>query len=1011
MIRGCFVGVDRFMHPAINDLNGAVRDAQGMWALFTDSLPGASFSLLIDAEATAARVSTELKELFIEAAYEDTVIFFFAGHGTPSHRLVLHDTTPENLGLTSIAMDEVALWFKECKAKVVTCFLDCCFSGQAPARVMSEGPIPRSSESLQNGFTGTGRYLFTASADDESAWEDPKTRQGLFTKALLDALQKAEVNADLGSVLAIVMDEVRATCAMLGVRQTPHVVGAVAGGLGLPQLRPGIEFERVFPELAGATATREFDSLRQFGIPDIVTDSWTQLMPGGLNELQLSAINEKGTLEGNSLLVVAPTSAGKTLIGEIVAAKAIADGKRAVFLLPYKALANEKFDQFTALYSEALGMRVVRCTGDYSDQSAQILKGKYDIGLFTYEMFLQLALSNPAVLNQLGLVVLDEAHFIVDPMRGISVELLLTLLISARDRGIEPQVICLSAVVGGVNQFDKWLDCASLVTTARPVELTEGVIDRSGTYQYLSPEGVVGTEQLIPPVRQRKEKASAQDLIVPLVSKLVAAGEQVIVFRNQRGPAQGCSVYLARELGLAPATEALDLLPSEDLSAASQTLREALRGGTAFHTSNLTREERAIVERAYRNPRGGVRVLAATTTVAAGINTPASTVILAEQEFLGEDGRAFTVAEYKNMAGRAGRLGFQEKGKAIIYAETPHERQRLFQRYVQGQLEELRSSFREAALETWVMRLLSQVGSVPRTAVPTMLANTYGGFLESTKDPSWRDRATFRIATILDRMLSLGLLDSDGDQISLSLIGRACGRSGFSFESTLRLVELIRTLSPAEQTIEQVMVLIQSLPEFATYTPVMKRGHAEAVRVNQASARFGSQAVSRLQRNAHDSVVYWARCKRAAILGDWIDGVALASIEQKYSPNPFQGTVNAGDIRSIADTTRLFLRPAAEVASLIHVDGQWDPEVTDDVLRRLEVGLPAIALDLTRLVPLLDRGTYLRLWQAGLVSEPTLRSVGQEQLRNLVGKQIAKRIVDRLAMSKLKKAGPEATVD
>jgi replicative superfamily II helicase len=63
-------------------------------------------------------------------------------------------------------------------------------------------------------------------------------------------------------------------------------------------------------------------------------------------------------------------------------------------------------------------------------------------------------------------------------------------------------------------------------------------------------------------------------------------------------------------------------------------------------------------------------VLAATTTVAAGINTPASTVILAENEFVGEEGRPFTVAEYKNMAGRAGRLGFNEKGKSMIYAEA-----------------------------------------------------------------------------------------------------------------------------------------------------------------------------------------------------------------------------------------------------------------------------------------------------------------------------------------------------
>src|SRR6202034_3030726 len=89
-------------------------------------------------------------------------------------------------------------------------------------------------------------------------------------------------------------------------------------------------------------------------------------------------------------------------------------------------------------------------------------------------------------------------------------------------------------------------------------------------------------------------------------------------------------------------------------------------GGTAFHNTNLLRAEREAVEKGYRSRDGGIYALAATTTLAAGINTPASTVILAENEFVGEDGRPFTVAEYKNMAGRAGRVGYNEIGKAII---------------------------------------------------------------------------------------------------------------------------------------------------------------------------------------------------------------------------------------------------------------------------------------------------------------------------------------------------------
>ena len=354
---------------------------------------------------------------------------------------------------------------------------------------------------------------------------------------------------------------------------------------------------------------------------------------------------------------------------------------------------------------------MIRCTGDYGDQVAAFIQGKFELAILTYEMFLGVALDKPALLNNVGLVVVDEAHFITDLTRGMTVELLLTYLLSIRERGIAPQLIALSAVIGGVNDFDAWLDCKLLMSEHRPVPLIEGVMDRTGVFQFVDVDGQTRIEQFLPQqaIVQRREKPSGQDVIVPLVKQLVGGGEKVIIFRNQRGKAQGCAKYLADALGLPAAADVIDQLPMRDGSNASIQLRECLSGGTAFHTSNLAREEREIVERAYRRSDDAVRVLGATTTVAAGINTPADTVIVAEQEFKGEDGRPFTVAEYKNMAGRAGRLGMRERGRSIIYAVTTLQRQQLFARYVKGTLEPLRSSFDPRDLDTWLIRLLAQV--------------------------------------------------------------------------------------------------------------------------------------------------------------------------------------------------------------------------------------------------------------------------------------------------------------
>jgi len=204
------------------------------------------------------------------------------------------------------------------------------------------------------------------------------------------------------------------------------------------------------------------------------------------------------------------------------------------------------------------------------------------------------------------------------------------------------------------------------------VPLIEGVLDRSGVMQLCDTSGSIQRMQLLPShtIQMRKDKPSAQDVIVPLVRMLVQQGEKVIVFRNQRGTAEGCAAYLSRELGLPPAEEVTLALLEHDLSTTSATLRMCLHGGTAFHDTNLTREERTVVEQTFRDPDSHVRVLSATSTMAAGINTPASTVILAEQEFVGEDGRPFTIAEYKNMAGRAGRLGFNEAARQLLWQTT-----------------------------------------------------------------------------------------------------------------------------------------------------------------------------------------------------------------------------------------------------------------------------------------------------------------------------------------------------
>ncbi|MBK3333443.1 DEAD/DEAH box helicase [Burkholderia pseudomallei] len=992
--KAVFVGINRQLDPTIEELTGAMRDALALWALFTDTLRDLSAILLIDQQATKDAVSQAILQTLENAADDDVVIISFAGHGTPDGCLAFYDTLRTDLAATTLPMAVLADAFKATKARAVLFILDSCFSGHAPARVLEIEARPRNAFALET-VSGDGRVLLAACTAIQSAWEQPGTGHGLLTGALIEAMTGAtSEHVSFPAVADEIIQLARVEGERIGVTQTPVFLGHIEGGLVFPRLVRGANYQAAFPATDVVQIDGAFTDLLPHGFPDSIVEQWSVRFPDGLNALQLRAVNEFGVLAGRSLLVVAPTSSGKTMIGELAAVQSVLSGKKAAFLLPYRAIVAEKFEEFSARYGE-VGLRIVRCSGDATDSVGAVMSGRYDIAFFTYEMFLNLALGGPHLLSRLGLVVVDEGQFITDPRRGITVELILAMLMRAKARGIAPQLVLLSAVIGQLNGFDRWLDIPVLLSRERPVPLIEGVLDRQGMFQFADVDGTTKTEALLPrhAIVQRRERPSSQDVIVPLTQQLVANGEKLIVFRNVRGKAQGCARYLAAALGKGPATEALQALPEQGLTAASRDLRTCLQGGTAFHNTNLLRAEREAVERGFRNAGGGIHVLASTTTLAAGINTPASTVILAENEFLGEDGRPFTIAEYKNMAGRAGRLGFNEIGKAIILADTPIERAQLFRRYVLGVPEDVVSSFEINDLPTWVLRLLSQVRGVTTAEIPGLLVNTFGGYVASRANPGWMAMVEQRISEFVVRLLQAGLAEDEGGIIHLTLLGQAVGASSLSFESGLRLVELLRGINVAATPAAQILGLVQVLDEMSSvYTPIMRRGRSEAVRINDAIQRYGHPLLHHLQRYGADEQEVWRRCKRASILHDWIEGVPVDVIERHYTTNPYQGAISYGDIASIAESTRFHLRSAHRILAALFPEQPEFLTTIDELLTRLETGLPVRALPLLALPIPLTRGQCLALAEAGALDTEAVRTMSDDELSMRVGATSATRL-------------------
>ncbi len=479
------------------------------------------------------------------------------------------------------------------------------------------------------------------------------------------------------------------------------------------------------------------------------------------------------------------------MIGELAALHVQSSGERAYMLFPLRALVNDKYDDFTQKYGD-FGLRVVRSTGEIADDNDALIRGKFDIALLTYERFAALAVTLPHILRQVSVIVIDEVQMITDKNRGANLEFVLTFLKSQRLYGIEPQLIALSAVIGGTNGFESWLGGRLLKTTKRPVPLDEGMIDMTGAFRYIDIDGKEQTT--LSYIQPEFRKGSSQDVIIPLVRKLVADGEKVIVFRETKPIVRATAEYLKTNLELLPARETLERLPTGDPSAASEQLRGCLARGVAFHNADLDREERQAIESTFRDPNSSLKVLVATTTLAMGVNTPAWSVVIAG---LDHPDLPYTVAEYKNMVGRAGRLGFTPKGKSFLVASNGSEEYKLWNHYVLGEPEDLLSRFAAQEPLSLICRVLA-TASAARTegfTEPDLLA-----FIQSTFASYQQHEvlAPETVAEAINRLRGAGLIESLDGRYRLTPLGGAAGELGIQVESVVRIARALRGLNPSD---------------------------------------------------------------------------------------------------------------------------------------------------------------------------------------------------------------------
>ena len=203
---------------------------------------------------------------------------------------------------------------------------------------------------------------------------------------------------------------------------------------------------------------------------DIPSKVFLELEGRGFVDLrpsQFKAINQ-GLFKDKNFLVCTPTASGKTLVAEMSFLNAILEkGKKAVYIVPLRALASEKYFEFKKNYSL---IKTGLSTGELDSLDSGL--GSNDLIIVTSEKFDSLLRHKTSWLKHVGAIIIDEIHLLNDSSRGPTLEIIIAIL---KKELPGAQIIGLSATIGNPKELALWLEAELVLDSWRPVKLKKGV--------------------------------------------------------------------------------------------------------------------------------------------------------------------------------------------------------------------------------------------------------------------------------------------------------------------------------------------------------------------------------------------------------------------------------------------------------------------------------------------------------------------------------------------------------
>ena len=698
--------------------------------------------------------------------------------------------------------------------------------------------------------------------------------------------------------------------------------------------------------------------IESLDLPDEVKQFY---LDSGILELyppQAEAV-EKGLLEGRNLLAAIPTASGKTLLAELAMLKSILSGGKALYIVPLRALASEKFRRFQEF--SKLGIRVGISTGDYDLRDEGL--GVNDIIVATSEKTDSLLRNETVWMQEISVVVADKVHLIDSPDRGPTLEITLAKL---RKMNPSCQILALSATIGNADELAAWLEAGLVLSEWRPTELREGVFFNRTFYCK---------------DREKPVEQSTKDEAVNLVLDTLREDGQCLVFESSR---KNCMAFakkassaikkiLSEEDREALAEIADEILENSETDT-STALAACIRSGTAFHHAGLTAPLRELVEDGFR--AGKIKLISSTPTLAAGLNLPARRVIIRSyRRYSSEDGmQPIPVLEYKQMAGRAGRPRLDPYGEAVLVAKSYEEFVFLFKNYIEADAEDIWSKLgTENALRTHVLSTISNGFARTKEELMEFLEATFFAFQYSN----------FGLSTVVEECLNFlrqeEMLEKTDTLTSINF-GQLVSRL---YIDPLSAARIAKGLKEAETLTELTLLhLVCSTPDMR----LLYMRNQDYQDINDYVIAHADEFVKVPSPfNVTEYEWFLGEVKTSLLLVDWVHEKSENEICLKFG-------IGEGDIHAIADIAKWLMHVTAQLAKLLELKGAKEAA---ELEKRIHYGASPELMDLLDIRGI-GRVRARKLYEADFRSSAELAGADPVKVAALLGPKIADRIFKQI---------------